>query len=60
VNGELAARCCLPNFDIPAGLPYYLLLGVVCGFAAVGFTELLYLVEDQFDRLPIEELATRQ
>ena len=44
------------DFDIPAGLPYYLLLGVVCGFAAVGFTKLLYLVEDQFDRLPVNEL----
>ncbi len=43
------------DFDIPAGLPYYLLLGVVCGFAAVGFTKLLYLVEDQFDRLPVDE-----
>ena len=43
------------DFDIPAGLPYYLLLGVVCGFAAVGFTKLLYLVEDQFDRLPVNE-----
>jgi H+/Cl- antiporter ClcA/CBS domain-containing protein len=43
------------DFNIPAGLPYYLLLGVVCGFAAVGFTKLLYLVEDQFDRLPIDE-----
>jgi H+/Cl- antiporter ClcA len=43
------------DFSIPGGLPYYLLLGVVCGFAAVGFTKLLYLVEDQFDRLPIDE-----
>jgi len=43
------------DFDIPAGLPYYLLLGVVCGFAAVGFTKLLYLVEDQFERLPMDE-----
>jgi chloride channel protein, CIC family len=43
------------DFDIPGGLPYYLLLGVVCGFAAVGFTKLLYLAEDQFDRLPIDE-----
>ncbi len=43
------------DFDIPAGLPYYLLLGVVCGFAAIGFTKLLYWVEDQFDRLPINE-----
>ena len=44
------------DFDIPAGLPYYLLLGVACGFAAVGFTKLLYLVEDQFERLPVNEL----
>jgi chloride channel protein, CIC family len=43
------------DFSIPGGLPYYLLLGVVCGFAAVGFTKLLYLVEDQFDRLPVDE-----
>jgi CIC family chloride channel protein len=43
------------DFNIPAGLPYYLLLGVVCGFAAVAFTKLLYLVEDQFDRLPVSE-----
>ena len=43
------------DFDIPGGLPYYLLLGVVCGFAADGFTKLLYLVEDQFERLPVNE-----
>ena len=43
------------DFDIPGGLPYYLLLGVVCGFAAIGFTKLLYFVEDQFDRLRIGE-----
>ena len=43
------------DFSIPGGLPYYLLLGVVCGFAAVGFTKLLYLVEDQFERLPVNE-----
>src|SRR5947209_6778533 len=43
------------DFSIPGGLPYYLLLGVVCGFAAVGFTKLLYLVEDQLERLPVNE-----
>lgn len=30
------------DFDIPRGLPFYLLLGVACGLAAVGFTRLLY------------------
>jgi chloride channel protein, CIC family len=44
------------DFGIPGGLPYYLLLGVLCGVAAVGFTKLLYLVEDQFDRLPVSDL----
>ena len=44
------------DFGIPRGLPYYVLLGVVCGFAAIGFTKVLYWVEDQFDRLPIDDL----
>ena len=44
------------DFGIPYGLPYYLLLGLVCGAAAIGFTKLLYWVEDQFDRLPVNEL----
>ena len=44
------------DFGIPRALPFYLLLGVVCGLAAVGFSKLLYWVEDQFERLPIDEL----
>jgi CIC family chloride channel protein len=44
------------NFDVPRGLPFYLLLGVICGIAAIGFTKLLYWVEDRFDRLPIDDL----
>jgi chloride channel protein, CIC family len=44
------------DFDVPRGLPYYLLLGVICGIAAIGFTKLLYWVEDHFDRLPIDDL----
>ncbi len=43
------------NFDIPQALPYYLILGVICGGAAIGFTKLLYWVEDQFDRLPVSK-----
>src|SRR6201993_4859224 len=34
------------DFQIPHALPWYLLLGVLCGLAAVGFTKLLYAVED--------------
>jgi len=44
------------NFDIPRALPFYLLLGVICGLAAVGFSKLLYWTEDQFEKLPIDEL----
>jgi CIC family chloride channel protein len=44
------------DFGVPAGLPWYLLLGVVCGIAAVVFTRFLYWVEDLFDRLPVDEL----
>jgi CBS domain-containing protein len=44
------------DFAIPRGLPFYLVLGVLCGLAAVGFSKFLYWVEDQFDRLPVDEL----
>ncbi len=44
------------DFGIPHALPFYLLLGAVCGLAAVGFSKLLYWVEDQFEKLPVDEL----
>ncbi len=44
------------DFGIPRALPCYLLLGVVCGLAAVGFSKLLYWTEDLFEKLPIDEL----
>jgi chloride channel protein, CIC family len=44
------------DFGIPRALPFYLLLGLLCGFAAVGFSKLLYWTEDQFEKLPIDEL----
>lgn len=44
------------NFDVLRGLPFYLVLGLLCGGAAIGFTKVLYWVEDQFDRLPIDDL----
>jgi H+/Cl- antiporter ClcA len=43
------------DFGIPKALPFYIVLGVICGLAAVGFTRLLYWVEDLFDKLPIED-----
>jgi H+/Cl- antiporter ClcA len=42
------------DYGIPRVLPWYLLLGAICGFAAVGFSRLLYWVEDQFEKLPID------
>ena len=42
------------DFGIPRVIPWYLLLGAICGFAAVGFSRLLYWVEDQFEKLPID------
>jgi H+/Cl- antiporter ClcA len=44
------------NFGIPSALPLYLVLGLVCGLGAVGFSKLLYWVEDLFDKLPVDEL----
>jgi CBS domain-containing protein len=44
------------DFGIPRGLPFYLPLGAICGLAAVGFSKLLYWVEDQFEKLPVDEL----
>src|SRR6185369_11812858 len=37
------------DFNIPRALPFYVLLGVICGLAAVGFTRLLYWTEDLFE-----------
>ena len=44
------------DFGIPHALPFYLLLGGLCGLAAVAFSKLLYWVEDQFEKLPVDEL----
>ncbi len=44
------------DFGIPHALPFYLALGLLCGLAAVGFSKLLYFVEDLFEKLPIDEL----
>src|SRR5262249_49562266 len=44
------------DFAIPRALPFYLLLGGICGLAAVAFTRLLYATEDLFEKLPVDEL----
>jgi H+/Cl- antiporter ClcA len=44
------------DFGVPEALPWYVLLGLLCGLAAVGFSKLLYWVEDQFEKLPINDI----
>ncbi len=44
------------DFGVPSALPFYLVLGVICGLAAVGFSKLLYWTEDLFEKLPIDQL----
>ncbi|HEX4645074.1 MAG TPA: chloride channel protein, partial [Verrucomicrobiae bacterium] len=44
------------DFGIPHALPFYLVLGLVCGLAAVGLSKALYWVEDLFEKLPVDEL----
>ncbi|MGE5402533.1 MAG: chloride channel protein [Ignavibacteriales bacterium] len=44
------------NFNITSNLLYYVAIGIICGFAAVGFSKALYWVEDQFERLPIDPM----
>jgi H+/Cl- antiporter ClcA/CBS domain-containing protein len=44
------------DFGLPHALPFYLILGVLCGFAALGFSRSLYWVEDQFEKLPVHDM----
>ena len=44
------------DFGIPSGIPYYILLGILCGAVAVAFSNLLYIVEDWFEELPVDRL----
>lgn len=44
------------DFGVPRALPFYLVLGGLCGLAAVGFSKLLYWTEDQFEKLPVDDL----
>jgi chloride channel protein, CIC family len=44
------------DFGVPHALPFYLVLGVICGLAAIVFSNALYWVEDMFEKLPIDEM----
>lgn len=42
------------DFQMPTALPYYVVLGLLCGVAATAFSNALYFVEGLFERLPID------
>lgn len=44
------------SFGLPFNAPAYVIFGVLIGFVAVGFSKVLFLVEDGFDALPIGEI----
>ena len=44
------------DFGIPHALPFYLVLGPLCGLAAVVLSKALYWVEDTFEKIPFDEL----
>jgi CIC family chloride channel protein len=44
------------DFGIPHALPYYAVLGLLCGLLATGFSRALYWVEDLYERLPFDDM----
>lgn len=44
------------EFGIPHNIPYYVVLGLLCGGVAVLISKSLFWIEDLFERLPIDEL----
>jgi chloride channel protein, CIC family len=44
------------DFGVPRSLPFYIVLGPICGLAAVVLSKVLYWVEDAFEKLPVDEL----
>ncbi len=46
----------ISDFGIPNALPYYVVLGILCGLAGVLISNMLYWVEELFARLPIDQM----
>ncbi|HET7306895.1 MAG TPA: chloride channel protein [Gammaproteobacteria bacterium] len=44
------------HFAVLSGLPFYIVLAVICGVCAVGISKLLYWIEDQFEKLPFDKM----
>ena len=45
-----------PDFGLPGALPWYVVLGVLCGLFAVVLQKSLYWIEDGFEMLPIDPM----
>ncbi len=54
-NGPLFAMEAV-DFAVVQGIPFYILLGVICGVVAVGFKRSFYWIEDQFEKIPVDEV----
>lgn len=44
------------TFDIGHGVPFYLLLGIICGYVAIIISRALFWIEDLFEKLPLDQL----
>ncbi|MES1927366.1 chloride channel protein [Salinisphaera sp. T31B1] len=44
------------SFGLPFNAPAYVLFAILIGFVAVGFSKLLFVVEDAFEALPIGDI----
>ncbi|HET7586665.1 MAG TPA: chloride channel protein [Gammaproteobacteria bacterium] len=45
-----------PHFAVLSGLPFYVVLALICGLSAVGISNLLYWIEDLFEKLPFDKM----
>src|SRR5665213_1023534 len=48
---ETMFQVCAFDYDLIHGIPFYLMLGLICGFAAIGFSSALKRLEDFFDHM---------
>lgn len=44
------------DFDVLRGIPFYILLGIICGGAAVFFKNAFYWVEDRLESIPVDNM----
>src|SRR5699024_8379716 len=44
------------NINVLSGIPFYILLGIICGVAAVFFKNAFYWVEDRLESIPVDNM----